>query len=293
MPTISFDQDFFKNIIFNVFKFICSIYVWNITIYKNIESIFEKNQYQEPKELIWIDYLTLEYDDRLSFRNTDIYTFIHDFNEIELNRYYDYFHTLKTKSKYIVENLFIAKHTEGYFVKTSNNKDTDIEIKTITEKSSVRFIYVEYSHPDMNYVIELDLPDTMYFNKNEILSSSFVMRMLEKQTTQYIFDEKYKLTLLDNSMNSCVLNMHNYITLYSDRYTIEEHKNMDKIIDLIHTSEEHAIEKIYTEPYTVFLKDFSNLLFPPNYVCGVYHFDSSSDQSTEDETFQIVDAIKK
>jgi hypothetical protein len=129
--------------------------------------------------------------------------------------------------------------------------------------------------------------------------------MLEKQTVHYVFDEKYKLTLLDNTMNSCVLNMHHYITLYQDHYTIETSHNKERVIDLIHTSEEHAIEKIYSEPHTVFLKDFSNLFFKFTYGYDFHSTsesnecsDISSDLSIEkeeddtDETFQIVDDIK-
>ena len=303
MYDISFNSDFFKNVIFHVFKFLCSIYVWNLTIYQNIESMFEKQQYQEPSEPLWVDYLTLEYDDSLTFRNTDIYTILHDISQ--LNRVWDNFHHTKPESNYIMESLFIAKQTEGYLVRM---RTTDKEIHSITDKSSVQFVYVEYSHPDMHYVIELDLPDTMYFPKNELFSCSFVLRMLEKQTVHYVFDEKYKLTLLDNFMNSCVLNMHHYITLYQDHYTIETSHNKERVIDLIHTSEEHAIEKIYSEPHTVFLKDFSNLFFKPTYGYSGYDFhstsesnecsDISSDLSIEkeeddtDETFQIVDDIK-
>lgn len=95
--------------------------------------------------------------------------------------------------------------------------------KTIIEPmtaSPVKFIAVKYSHPLMAYTIYLELDSDIYYEGNELFSPVFVRRLLEYQTEHFIFDKHYKLTLVDNSINTLQLSSYQYIILEKGLYTI-------------------------------------------------------------------------
>ena len=58
----------------------------------------------------------------------------------------------------------------------------------------------------MNNKILIPVDKEYYFVNNEILSSVFVLKFLEHQSEVYIFDEKYKLEIMDNHMKIFTLN---------------------------------------------------------------------------------------
>jgi hypothetical protein len=53
---------------------------------------------------------------------------------------------------------------------------------------------------------------TKYCNVgNEIFSNTFVLRHLEYSNCDYVFDNKYTLTVMDNNMNIYTLKYDNYL----------------------------------------------------------------------------------
>ena len=57
-----------------------------------------------------------------------------------------------------------------------------------TSNSSTRFISVEYSNPWMNNSIEINLDKEWFIDGNEILGPSFIFRLLEYQSKNFVFD---------------------------------------------------------------------------------------------------------
>lgn len=100
------------------------------------------------------------------------------------------------------------------------NNDTPVEeIKPVTE----RFITVQYTHPHMGLPLTLDIPPGMYQTGNELLSSSFVYWCLKYQRhpTEYIFDENYKLELIDGNIQMLTIGSTQSILFDTpDRYEV-------------------------------------------------------------------------
>ena len=113
--------------------------------------------------------------------------------------------------------LFIRKVNSGlYLVKHGlDSEETD----SVNESSKERFITVQYIHPHMALPLTLEIPPGMYQKGNQLLDSSFVYWCLkyQYQSSEYVFDENYKVELIDNDMNMISLRSNQYIDLEEAR----------------------------------------------------------------------------
>jgi hypothetical protein len=95
------------------------------------------------------------------------------------------------------------------------------------EPSNVKFLSIKYSHTNMKHPIFFEL-DRMYFIVgNEILSNTFILRLLSYQTESYVFDDSYTLEIVDNNINVKILTYNNYILLEEKDYKIKEYVYTD------------------------------------------------------------------
>ena len=90
----------------------------------------------------------------------------------------------------------------------------------VTTRSNVRFLTVEYTHPEMSASIYLELPRNYFVVGNELFSSAFVLRCLEYQSERYIFDEKYILNIVDNDIKPFSLKSDQYVVIGMDVYEV-------------------------------------------------------------------------
>jgi hypothetical protein len=86
--------------------------------------------------------------------------------------------------------------------------------------SPVKFIAIKYSHPEMADTFYLELDNSIYYEGNELFSPVFIRRCLEYQTENFIFDKNYKLTLVDNNIDTIELTSKEYIVLDNGYYNI-------------------------------------------------------------------------
>lgn len=84
------------------------------------------------------------------------------------------------------------------------------------------FLQVLYTHPKMENNIEIIIPKTNYVKNNEILSFSYIERYLKYQEKSYIFDDEYKIKIIDKDLENLELNHNEYIILYEKEYTVNE-----------------------------------------------------------------------
>jgi hypothetical protein len=115
-----------------------------------------------------------------------------------------------------IEHLFIAKKHDKY-ISRSYYLSKDISFL----KSDIEFTYVEYCHPNMNYTIELVIPEGMWVIGNELFSPSFILRLLQQQSRYYSFDMTYKLNIIDHEIQEITLSSDKYILL--DKYSYMIH----------------------------------------------------------------------
>ena len=217
-----------------LFKWLCVIYVWNYKIYKIVKRLFERTVYQEPFEPHWVNFLQLQHN-IYDYKNSDSY-FLFDSLDVERRKeYYKKYcesqQNKQDKKSNTIETLFVMKTTNQYICKVWNEDKQSSTLDDSYDDSNVEFLLVEYNHPDMKDTIELDIPSGFYVCNNELLSAAFVLRLLEKQSQKYIYDDRYYLTLLDQNMEKSSLTIHNYIELEKKTFDIKQNKVITNYIE--------------------------------------------------------------
>lgn len=92
-----------------------------------------------------------------------------------------------------------------------------------TNPSNVRLLSVEYTHPRMNHPIHIELPKSIYIAGNQILSAVFILRHLKYNhllSSGFVFDDKYKIKVMDDNVDQFELGYGNYCTLDEMGYKI-------------------------------------------------------------------------
>ena len=97
------------------------------------------------------------------------------------------------------------------------NMDSSILSKT---RTLTHFLSIEYSHPNMDYKIPIELDVCVYLEGNEILSKYFVRRCLEYQPKSFIFSDEYKLEIMDSNIKMLELKSDQYVVLGKTDYKI-------------------------------------------------------------------------
>jgi hypothetical protein len=82
----------------------------------------------------------------------------------------------------------------------------------------VRFLSVEYTHPEMPEAIELKMDHSWWIVGNELFTPSFVLRMLEYQSVHYYFDKDYKIRMMDDLCTLLEFGSDTYMELVDDGY---------------------------------------------------------------------------
>lgn len=122
----------------------------------------------------------------------------------------------------IIETMVTLKSGDIFFNKTYNKEvlmNTDEQLYSNIQ-SRVSFITIDYTHPDMPRKIIINIPKNAYYVNNIILSPLFLKRYLEYQSEEYVFDDKYLLKLMDNSINILSLRYNESILIKEKSYEV-------------------------------------------------------------------------
>jgi len=116
---------------------------------------------------------------------------------------------------------FLVYHHPNYVLCSGS---TIIERNEVPVYSEIRFLSIEYTHPEMRESIQLVLEKEWCIVGNELLGRIHILRMLEYQLSEgsYIFDDRYVLKIIDSNINVFDINSSQYIRLGSDNYEIIE-----------------------------------------------------------------------
>jgi hypothetical protein len=87
-------------------------------------------------------------------------------------------------------------------------------------RTPTHFLSIEYSHPGLADNVAIELSASTYVEGNEILSKQFVRRYLEYQSEPFIFDDNYKLTIMDSKIKIMELTSNQYIRIGKSGYEI-------------------------------------------------------------------------
>ena len=222
----------FGNYLYNNFDIVKkSVDITSYNIEYQIATTYNKRRI-EPFENYWICVSMLLNNNKDKFSgNEDIYLenyqFIkpHQTPDISQKDYYSdcltYFtetaSSIASCDKQVLETMVTMRIGNNIFNKSFNkgtiiNKD---EPNYCNKQSKVSFLSIEYTHPEMNKKILINIPKSMYFINNNILSSLFIKRYLEYQYEPYVFDNKYTINLIDNNVNM-------FSMKYTDSILLEE-----------------------------------------------------------------------
>jgi hypothetical protein len=72
----------------------------------------------------------------------------------------------------------------------------------------------------MEHPIHINIPKNWFLIGNEILSSIFILRYLQYQSSEFVFDYNYILQIIDNNINQFNMKCHQYILLEENEYKV-------------------------------------------------------------------------
>jgi len=82
------------------------------------------------------------------------------------------------------------------------------------------FVTVEYTHPEMNEPLVIDLDNRWFVVGNEILSKVFVARYLAYQSKPYVFDDRYILHIMDTKIQMKTVKSSEFVLIDDKSYSI-------------------------------------------------------------------------
>ena len=145
----------------------------------------------------------------------------------KIKRWYGASQNIMKTDKQIDEWLLTMKTGDKYIYKICNRWNTWCD-EFSDELSKVKFLNIEYFHPENEKSITIEMDRNGYVVGNEILSNTFIKRALEYMNHRKSFDMRYTLKIMDNNLDSVVLKSDEYILLEHDSYKIIK-KNGDHL----------------------------------------------------------------
>ena len=188
-------------------------------------------QQMEPREPIWLSTCWITRTSSDTYTENFGYFFTRTFSNdlMDYNREgfaeyaINYLETLCRTEEHtsridplIVIKTITPENTPFYIVKKATKPLTNFVYK----KNLNRFISIEYHHPDMTSTIELTLGSEWFIEGNELFTPTFVLRMLKYQSQSFLYDNSYKVRIMDSECNMFELDSSCYLLLTEDGYKL-------------------------------------------------------------------------
>jgi len=171
---------------------------------------YNNNKYNYNYKYHYLDNLKSNFESKSSLYN---------FNKFKFKKYAKYL------SDELDEYNYFIFSKPWYTMKILFSNNNDVENITMSRlwslnydfpyfaKSSVRFLTIEYEHPELNEYIPLEIDISWYIVGNELFSCTMLLHLLEHQDQKFKFDPRYKLHIMDNNINMHELKSNEYILL--------------------------------------------------------------------------------
>ncbi len=128
------------------------------------------------------------------------------------------------------DNFTIMKYDDKTHIVNICKPISEIPKEFEIKHSNIHFISIEYKHPEMETPLFLEIPMSYYIVGNELFSSGFILRCLEYQYTEFKFDNKYEVSLMDNEIRMETLQFGQYVKILEDKYEIINNNNNNNIV---------------------------------------------------------------
>jgi hypothetical protein len=182
---------------------------------------------EPPDQEVWtsISCLIVNYGNNIEKYKYEFEETVEIVNDIFQKKYSDYVQILSSlkqnnKLENVEETLTILKQKGLYQIFVCNSKKNDSTDPIEPEKSSCRFLSIDYHHHHNDLCIPLKIPKTHYFIGNELFSAAYILRYLNYQKEKYYYDFDYEIHIMDLDLNIIVLKSDEYIRLGKTTYEI-------------------------------------------------------------------------
>lgn len=129
----------------------------------------------------------------------------------------------------VIECLVILSLSPDVTISRLITKDMgtlyDTENCELIEPSSVKFLSIDYSHPDMDDTTELVIDKSYFMVGNHIISSVFIGRLLlQDESARCVFNNKYSICIIDKQVNTVNCGYKDFIEIIdSKQYLLHKH----------------------------------------------------------------------
>lgn len=175
----------------------------------------------EPLAQRWVSYTKLT----RSLDMQETYDFLEDSDygdHVYSEEDFETIRSIAREDNTILSYMILFRDHEKYISRMVGKTLTPIQRK----RSNEGFISIQYTHPDMEESIYIDLPTGYYLCGNELLSATFIKRCLQYQSLPYVFDKQYTLHIIDNKVNEFSIGYGKYLRLDVDKYEIVEEETI-------------------------------------------------------------------
>jgi hypothetical protein len=161
-----------------------------------------------------------------------IYFFKNNIDIDYCSNFEEWYNTAKTillKDRKVYDCLISMRIDDKYIYKVCD-MESDSYDKLPCELSKVKFLSIEYIHPEVKNPIVIEIDKNAYLVGNEILSCTFVKRALEYSFNVKNFNTEYVLNIMDNNLKTFELKSNEFIILEKDSYKIIKRSSDDYIV---------------------------------------------------------------
>ena len=178
---------------------------------KNTVCDFFDNSLKEPERSCWSVFYIMNDNKIKPLYNNIIFD-----NEQQFNQHNAIYNTILSNQSDKNNVCFISKYNDKYRVFHS-----EINNESELKPSECTFLSIFYKHPDMDDTIQLDIPSEMLLADNMLFNATFVLRCLQMQKMNYVFDKRYSIIIMDSDLNEYNITYGNYLHLYQDRFEMK------------------------------------------------------------------------
>lgn len=187
-------------------------------------SFIDQTEYDKKILSFTFDETYDEIDSIYFFKNNIDIDYCSDFKE-----WYNTAKTILLKDRKVYDCLISMRMDDKYIYKVCDMETESYE-ELPSELSKVKFLSIEYLHPEVKNPIVIDIDKNAYLVSNELLSCTFVKRCLEYSFNVKNFDTDYVLRIMDNNLKTFELKSNEFIILEKDSYRIIEKQNDDFVV---------------------------------------------------------------
>jgi hypothetical protein len=126
---------------------------------------------------------------------------------------------LQNNEKVVECLLLFAENADWVRSRVINRKNMDMAVDTtiLTNMSNIKFLLIDYLHPDLEESYELVVDKPYFMEGNHILSGAFVGLLLSKQGYSDAFDKSYRVVIIDQEVKNVEWTYADYIELVQNR----------------------------------------------------------------------------